>query len=149
MSKLIDSLLEVGFLTGSQAFGTAKEDSDIDIVFSIDDSQKINELISGRDRTQSDYFSGYYVLDDDFKQINLIPVHPHEFLPWYLATKSMTATLKDSGIVDPIKKYSVFMGIVCLFKGTVKELGTLNEYNKLKDRIMGRHPADFIDTSAF
>lgn len=138
MSKLVDRLLEVGFLTGSQAFGTAKPDSDTDIVYSIQDSKKINEIIEGRDRTGSDYFTGFYVLDDDFKVINLIPVHPHEFLPWFLATKAIAATLKDSGIVDPIKKYAVFQGIVALFKGTVDELRNLNSYANLQNKIMGR-----------
>ena len=143
MSELLDRLLKHGFITGSQAFGTAREDSDIDIVYSIQDSAIINEIIGDRERTPSEYFAGYLV-DDEGKSINLIPVHPHEFFPWFLATKAMTATLKDSEIVDPIKKYSVFMGIVCLFKATVAERGNLNEYDKLRDRILGIEAAPFI-----
>lgn len=137
MSELLDKLLEHGFITGSQAFGTAREDSDIDIVYSIQDTGYINAIIGDRERTPSDYFAGYLIDDDSGKSINLIPVHPHEFLPWFLATKAMAATLMESEIVDPIKKYSVFMGIVSLFKATVEERRTILEYNKLRDRLLG------------
>lgn len=131
---MLDKLLEIGFLTGSQAFGTARENSDYDVVYSIEDSQEIGEIIKGLERKPSEYFSGYFVIDGD-KQINLIPVHPHEYLPWFLATKAMTATLKQSGITDPIKKYSVFMGIVSLFKGTVEQHRRLSGYIELKERL--------------
>lgn len=132
---MLEELLKIGFLTGSRAYGTAKENSDYDIVYSIEDSERVDFIIAGRTRSPSNYFAGYYVYDGD-KQINLIPVHPHDFLPWYLATKAMAATLRQSGIIDPIKKYSVFMGIVSLFKGTVKEQGNLSNYSLLKNRIL-------------
>lgn len=132
---MINKLLKVGFLTGSRAFGTNRDDSDYDIVYSVDDSQKINDIIGGMERSPSEYFSGYFIRADDGKQINLIPVHPHEYLPWYLATKAMTSTLKQSGIADPIRKYSVFMGIVSLFKGTVEQRGSLDEYAIVKKNI--------------
>ena len=138
MSELLDKLLKHGFITGSQAFGTAREDSDIDIVYSIQDSGYISAIIGDRERTPSDYFAGYLIEDDSGKSINLIPVHPHEFFPWFLATKAMAATLAESEIVDPIKKYSVFMGIVCLFKATVAELQNLAAYDILRDRILGK-----------
>jgi hypothetical protein len=48
----------------------------------------------------------------------------------------MRKTLKISGINDPIRKYSVFMGIVSLFKGTVEQLGTLNKYRELREKIL-------------
>ena len=132
---MLDKLLEIGFLTGSRAFGTARQDSDYDVVYSIEDSQKIGEIIKDTERTSSDYFAGYYINVDGI-QINLIPVHPHEFLPWYLATKAMRETLKASGINDPIRKYAVFSGIVSLFKGTVAQSGNLEEYAKLKPDII-------------
>ena len=131
---MLAKLLEVGFLTGSRAFGTNREDSDYDVVYSIEDSQKITDIIGDAKRSPSDYFAGYFEKDGD-KQINLIPVHPHEYLPWYLATKAMTATLKQSGIVDPIRKYSVFMAIVSLFKGTVEQRGPLSAYASVKEEI--------------
>jgi len=135
MSELVDRLLEYGFITGSQAFGTARENSDIDVVYSIQDAHHINEILGSIERNPSNYFAGYWVIDNG-KPINLIPVHPHDFLPWYLATKAISATLKDSGIVDPIKKYAVFQGIVCLFRGTIAELGSIQHYDKLKEWII-------------
>jgi len=131
---MLGKLLEVGFLTGSRAFKTFRWNSDFDIVYSIDDSYKIEEIIKGKEKHPSGYFAGYTINVDD-RTINLIPVHPHEYLPWYLATKAMTVTLKQSGIVDPIKKYSVFMGIVSLYKGTVEQQGNLDAYDKVKERI--------------
>ena len=147
MSELLDKLLEHGFITGSQAFGTAREDSDIDIVYSIQDSGYIDAIIGDRKRTPSNYFAGYLIDDDNGKSINLIPVHPHEFFPWFLATKAMVATLKESEIVDPIKKYSVFMGIVCLFKATVAERQNLSAYNVLRDKILGKQ-SEFLPIDA-
>jgi len=135
--EVLTKLLEVGFLTGSRAFGTNREDSDYDVVYSIEDSQKIADIIGDSEKISSDYFAGYFV-KDGYKQINLIPVHPHEYLPWYLATKAMAATLKQSGIVDPIRKYSVFMGIVSLFKGTVEQRGKLSAYTSIKEEIAKR-----------
>jgi len=132
---MIDKLLSIGFLTGSRAFKTNRDDSDYDIVYSIVDSQKINEIIDGLEKVPSDYFAGYYVKNDN-KTINLIPVHPHEYLPWYLATLAVKETLLLSGIKDPIKKYSVFMGIVSLFKGTVDQLQNLDAYNDVKKQIL-------------
>jgi hypothetical protein len=131
-----DELLKIGFLTGSRAFGTNREDSDYDIVYSVVDSCLISKVIEGRETTPSDYFAGYCFRDDDSALINLIPVHPHEFLPWYLATRAMKETLKISGIDSPIKKYAVFMGIVSLYKGTVQEEGMVNNYNKVKHDIL-------------
>ena len=132
---MLKELLKIGFLTGSRAFGTARDDSDYDVVYSIEDSGRVNDVIGDANRVPSDYFSGYCVSDGS-KTINLIPVHPHEFLCWYLATKSMKATLKESGINDPIRKYAVFMGIVSLYKGTVEQRGTLSEYASLKQSII-------------
>jgi predicted nucleotidyltransferase len=131
---MLTKLLEIGFLTGSRAFGTSREDSDYDVVYSIEDSQKVADIIGDAERSPSGYFAGYFVKDGN-KQINLIPVHTHEYLPWYLATKAMAVTLKQSGIVDPIRKYSVFMGIVSLFKGTVEQRGPLSAYASVKEEI--------------
>lgn len=134
---MLDKLLKIGFLTGSRAFGTSKEESDYDIVYSIKDSQKIEDIINGHEKRPSDYFAGYFIKDEE-KQINLIPVHPHDYLPWYLATKAMTVTLKQSGIIDPIRKYSVFMGIVSLFKGTIEQRGSLKNYESIKNKIAAK-----------
>jgi len=141
MLKIVERLLEYGFVTGSRVFGTAREDSDIDIVYPIYYSQHIARIIEGHDITRSDYFSGYYISDEG-KIINLIPVHPHEFLPWYLATKAIEATLILSNIKDPIKKYAVFQGIVCLYKGTVEEKLNIKEYELIARSIINNQNKD-------
>ena len=132
---ILDQLLKIGFLTGSRAFGTNRDDSDYDIVFSIEDSSLVNDIIGKIEKTPSNYFAGYYIYDSGIL-INLIPVHPHEFLPWYLATKAMQSTLATSGMTSPIKKYAVFSGMVALYKGTVEELRNLGAYIELKEKIL-------------
>lgn len=138
LEELLEALLQYGFLTGSQAFDTATEESDWDIVYPVHFSQEIDKILAGYVKVDSDYFAGY-VVRHGTHAVNLIPVHPHEFKPWYLATKAMRSTLKLSGLAkEPIKKYSVFMGIVSLFKGTVAQLGTLKDYDTQIQEIIDR-----------
>lgn len=132
---VLEKLLKIGFLTGSRAFGTNHDNSDYDIVYSVEDGPFISDAIGSLEKTPSNYFAGYYV-NDGGKLINLIPVHPHEFLPWYLATQAMKATLKTSNITSAIKKYAVFSGMVALYKGTVEELRNLGAYIELKEKIL-------------
>lgn len=115
---MLDELLKVGFLTGSRAFGTASADSDYDVAYSIEDDGQVLATIGDLPKTKSDYFCGYYIKVEDI-QINLIPLHPHDYFPWWLATKAVAATLGRSGVSNPVHKYAVFMGIVSLFKGVV------------------------------
>lgn len=136
MADILDELLAIGFLTGSRAFGTAKLNSDWDVVYSVDDTKAIQNIIRGHTITPSNYFSGYTIDINsgrtdacNSKIINLIPVVPHDFLPWYLATKAMKATLSLSGI-DKIQKYAVFQGMVAMFKGTVAQQGLAKGYIK-------------------
>lgn len=135
-SEILRELLNIGFLTGSRAFGTATEKSDYDIFFSVTDWATIDRIIAGFDRTPSEYFTGFYIKVED-KTLNLIPLHPHEVLPWWLATKAMTATFINSGVVSPIKKYSIFMAIVCAFKGTVEEVITVDAYRLIWNKLRG------------
>jgi len=129
MKSVLDELLEVGFLTGSRAFGTNRDDSDWDIIYPIYEGALIATILEGKERKPSDYFAGYCIQDGGYT-INLIPLHPHEIIPWVLATLSLKSTLKLSGITNRIQIHSIFMGTVCLFKGTVEQRGTLNEYAK-------------------
>ena len=140
-NELMEKALEIGFLTGSQLYGTATEKSDYDVVFSIEDSDKIHELIHAYDKKQSDYFSGFFIKVDDI-QINFIPVHPHDFLPWYLASRATAFTLTRSRITSAIKKYAIFSGMVALFKGTVEERGTLDNYKSVKEDILAMEKVD-------
>ena len=133
--EILDKLLTIGFLTGSRAFGTETEHSDYDIVYSVQDSLLVSDVIKDNTKTNSEYFSGYYITIEGTR-INLIPVHPHAFFPWYLATIAMTSTYKISGIIDPIKKYAIFEGMVALYKGMVNELFTVDYYDILKEAIL-------------
>ena len=128
--NVYNKLKEFSFLTGSRAFGTERPDSDFDMVYSVTFSEEIAKIIDEFEKEQSGYFAGYCIKIGE-EVINLIPVHPHEFLPWYLATKAIKETLRISGLQEePIKKYSVFMAIVSAFKGTVSQLRTVSEYQK-------------------
>lgn len=102
MKSVLDELLEVGFLTGSRAFGTNREDSDWDIIYPIYDSNLIKTIIGERGTHSSEYFAGYCI-QDGIHNINLIPLHPHEIIPWILATLSLKSTLKLSGITNKIQ----------------------------------------------
>lgn len=134
-SDLIASLCKVGFLTGSRAYGTARKDSDWDIVYAVQDSEEIDGILEGLERVRSGYNDGFCVTVLGTK-INLIPVHPHEFLPWYLTTKAMTATLKASGIKDPVKKYALFEIVTGAFRGLCDQLGSTQGYNEIKKKIV-------------
>lgn len=134
-------LLEIGFLTGSRAFGTSNEGSDYDICYPINKQCQIDEIIKELERTPSNYFAGYTVSsyeDGVYMKLNLIPVHPHEYKCWYLATQAMKSTLKIASLErKPIKKYAVFMGIVSLFKGVLEERGCLSAYDEENNKYRG------------
>jgi len=136
MIKILDKLLSIGYLTGSRAFGTHRKDSDYDIVYPINKANEIQDIIKDYEMVDSNYFAGY-VINVEGQDINLIPVHPAEFLPWVLATIAMTATYKHTGIIDSIKKYAIFMGMVSMFKGTLDmsmKIDNITSLNKwLKD----------------
>jgi hypothetical protein len=108
-----DQLLEIGFLTGSRAYGTEKKDSDFDIVINIKDLQMAYHRIGDKEVKESEYFGGFYFSEGDDK-INVIPVHPNEYEPWYFTTKAMTAILEHA-VCSQEEKYAMFSGIKALF----------------------------------
>jgi predicted nucleotidyltransferase len=134
---VLKSLLEIGFLTGSQAFGTARIDSDYDIVYSVVDALKISIITGGYKSIQSDYNAGY-TIQIEGKTINLIPVHPHEFLPWYLTTKAMKGMFEFYTFESKIKKYALFGVIKDALKGMVDELQTVDAYTDVNNYIIKR-----------
>lgn len=128
-SKLLRDILDIGFLTGSRAFGTNRPNSDYDIIFSIDDTDKIESLISGHKRERSNYFTGFFIYDCDLNNnINLIPVHCHEYRAWVLATYSLKDTIKLSKIDNKIKIHSLFLALVSIFKGLIEEHKNIDKY---------------------
>lgn len=132
-----DQLLQIGFLTGSRAFGGATDESDYDIVYCITDKTKVKNIIGDMPRTDSAYFQGYYITDEnDKKRINVIPVSPSDYMPWFLATEAMKATFSLSGISNPIQKYALFQGLVAMYKG-MGEKGSIDEVKlKIKNKII-------------
>lgn len=115
-----EQLLELGFLTGSRAFGTSGAGSDFDIVISVTELQKVHEIIKGFTITESNYFKGFYI-EDNGEKINIIPVHPDDYVPWYLTTKAMTAILSEVHL-EKHKKYAVFSGIRALVSASGYEI---------------------------
>lgn len=134
----LEECLQYGFLTGSRAMGNARQDSDYDVVVPINYKDKIHDQLS--QVKTSEYFNGFTFdsSDNPSKLINIIPVHPHEFLPWFLATKAMAATILISGLTDRIQIHAVFFGIVQYFKATVKQRGTLKEYDNQNHQLFGK-----------
>lgn len=125
-----EELLEIGFLSGSRAYGTAVDKlrrvdemehntSDWDIVVSIKDIQKVDLILMGLPRKQSDYFNGFYVIVDN-ELLNIIPVHPSAYEDWYLTTKCMTTLLSEVELPKTIK-CSVFEGFKSLISLTREE----------------------------
>ena len=110
---MIEKLLEYGFITGSRAFGTEEEDSDFDIVVDIRNMQDVQKIIGDSEKIESNYFSGFYIQDGE-RKINIIPVHPEEFEPWYLTTVAMKAIFSESNCLRE-QKYAMFQGIKSLF----------------------------------
>jgi len=135
MNSLLEKLLRVGFLTGSRAFGGFTDESDWDIVHSIEDTALVASIIGNLPHEQSAYFSGYYIEYEGVK-INIIPVHPHEFLPWYLATEAFKATWLKSRIPGAIKKYAAFGALINMFRGLVEERGGVDGYLEIKRAIV-------------
>lgn len=126
---IINTLMDKTFLTGSRAFGTARPDSDYDLVVSIEHFQgiknEIAEQVPAHAIHPSSYFAGEvlwwcdgHVMPNSLGElsINLIPVHPESFKPWYLATLAMAATCKEAGFTNAVHKYAAFEAMVAAFK---------------------------------
>ena len=76
--NMVDNLLEIGFLTGSRAFGTHRKSSDIDIAFSMIHTPQIDRLVRNMDREASQYFNGYTVFaPNDTQAIQCVKESPH------------------------------------------------------------------------
>ncbi|TFZ79802.1 hypothetical protein [Candidatus Macondimonas diazotrophica] len=109
-------VLKYGTVTGSQAYGTARADSDFDIAVPIGCVSMVMKIIGDRETADSDYFAGFYFRDGDGVVVNIIPLHFHTYRAWILATKMMTVALKDMPYLSSTSKYAMFEGFVALFK---------------------------------
>ena len=109
-------VLKYGTVTGSQAYGTARADSDFDIAVPIGCVSMVMKIIGDRETADSGYFAGFYFRDGDGVVVNIIPLHFHAYEAWVLATKMMTVALKDMPYLSSTSKYAMFEGFVALFK---------------------------------
>jgi hypothetical protein len=113
MSKK-EELLKIGFLTGSQFYGTATEDSDIDIAISIGMKRQALKIIGDSKITDSEYNGGCY-FDENGEKINCIFLHPNELDGWIFATITMK-TMLNIAEIEKIDKCDLFQILVSSFK---------------------------------
>lgn len=119
MSKK-EQLLELGFLSGSQYYGTATKESDIDIVFCITEKQKVLAIIDNAKITESEYNGGCY-FDEGEEKINCIFVHPNEFDSWLFATVTMKTMLAVAEM-DKQTKVNMFQILRAMFNNSEAKL---------------------------
>jgi hypothetical protein len=133
----IESILDYGFITGSQSFGTATEESDWDFCFPIVYQSEVNGILNEykwNKEEHSDYFNGTkYVFQN--KILNIIPVHPHAFKAWYLTTQIVPIIYRNMTLTK-IQKYAIFESSVAQIKGYSEEGRSFDDYMKeIKDFI--------------
>ena len=119
---LLEQLLYHGFMTGSRAYGTARDDSDYDIVVPTIRQDEINAILLGIERTNSNYNNGFWVQDGEIK-INIIHVHPNDFYPWYLTTRIMKSLKNCSYLFKPENRqyFISFFGLtLASFRASLK-----------------------------
>ena len=124
--NVYEQIVSMGFLTGSQTFGTQRPDSDFDIVTTVDKASELADLLEQAfpipcTREASSYFSGSkYTWWDTSRMgtvtFNIVPL-PHQSIEaWYLTTLAMSVTFKRSNISSKIVKYGLFESMVASFK---------------------------------
>lgn len=140
--ELLTKLLEYGFITGSQAFGTADENSDWDFCFPIFYSAEIYNILdefSWDSEDSSLYFNGtkysqktkkigengYFIAN----QLNAIPVHYHSFKSWYLTTQIVPTVYRNVSMTK-IQKHGIFESFMSQINGYSSELGGIEQYRK-------------------
>lgn len=97
------------FLTGSRAFGWASSDSDWDVCILVGNRGEAEKIIKanlidiidrkGPSFKQSDYNSGFKGVTK-YGEINVIPLHPLDFVCWWLATQQT----KKLGMIPGVKE---------------------------------------------
>ena len=110
------------FISGSYGLAVPSKQSDLDICVPIwRDPKSIHLRISKESKhpvsiKASDYFTGIYLNGVEFEElpevskINLIPLHPRDFLAWAMATRSLQQISLDfssSLLTNPLKSKDV------------------------------------------
>lgn len=130
------------FLTGTRAFGNPSSASDWDVCVLVGDREhaknhlrlyNLPEGISIRDIEDSSYNNGFKgaVLDLNLTgpniakvpTVNVIPLHPHEMLCWYMTTNEITRLMQIPGTKDRLRnrelRHGLFESLCALYKMTI------------------------------
>lgn len=76
----------INFITGSVCFGTQNNSSDLDVCVLINSRHLIYKTVNNP--VDSDYNNGFKFINDG-REINIIPLHPLDFVAWFYASKLM------------------------------------------------------------
>jgi len=77
------------FITGSRRFGTCKQESDIDVCILINKRQELFD--KAVEPKLSNYNNGFKT-NVNGREVNIIPLHPLDFVAWFYAAKLMCET---------------------------------------------------------
>ncbi len=140
--EMLTKLLEYGFLTGSQAFGTADEHSDWDFCFPVFYSTEVYNILdefSWDSEESSTYFNGIKYSQKTKKmgsngyfienQLNAIPVHYHAFKSWYLTTQIVPIVYRNVNLTK-IQKHGIFESFMAQINGYSSEQGDIEQYRR-------------------
>jgi predicted nucleotidyltransferase len=115
------------FITGSRRFGTNNKDSDLDVCVCIDSIDVIKSKISSY--IESDYNRGIKFFDKFNLQINVIPLHPVDYVTWYHAANLMDLipNKKSKSRMELHGLYQTFIGLMKSY--FVNENINIDNYN--------------------
>lgn len=152
--EMLTKLLEYGFITGSQAFGTADEHSDWDFCYPIIYSGEVHSILadfSWDAEESSQYFNGLKYINKTrhigkngyliSNQLNTIPVHYHSFKSWYLTTL-IVPTVYRNVILTKIQKHGIFESLFAQINGYSPEQGSVDQYRKEIEEIIQKENND-------
>ena len=130
------------FLTGTQAFGNATSDSDIDIVCSIEHKKSIlkavntwavaeGDLFSQKKVKESEYFSAIKVnILPKSPSVNFIFQHPVDFVAWFRAMLVIQQVYPDV-IHDKRTRHATHQHLVATFRSSTASMPEINTKNYL------------------
>ena len=108
-----------GFITGSSIIGGFGTSSDIDIVFSIANSEGVYRALDekrkelGFDIIESEYNKGHKLTKPGHVTLNVVTLHPYDYCAWLFATNTLAA---QHPIHDKFTRHRAFELAVTLFK---------------------------------
>lgn len=134
-SQGLVELLTLGIPTGSRVVGGFSEESDWDIVIPVTSSEEAKAIVEPYIyyESPSNYFNGckYGILSSKGAyHLNLLFVHPREFLAWFRATRALRGEFRDGGI-DLTKngRVTIFETLMVQFRDKIP-LMTVKEFTE-------------------